>query len=72
MLTFYIRMMWSSLYLLMFHLWFSGYGCLAMDQEGLLLVEPLVPRQRDLLHQAHGTRSGAYDLLDAHAGDQES
>ena len=43
----------------MFFLWFSGYGFLAMDQEGLLLVEPLVP-------------SGAYDLLDAQAGDQES
>ena len=30
----------------MFHLWLSGYGCLAMDQEGLLFLEPLDPSQR--------------------------
>ena len=53
----------------MFHLWLSGYGCLAMDQEGLLFVEPLDPSQR---RSGACTRSGAYDLLDAHAGDQES
>ena len=59
MLTFYIRMVWYRLSLLMFLVWQSNYGCLVMDQEGLLLVEPLVP-------------SGVCDLLDAHAGDEES